>query len=313
MTLPESPAFRPLTGIYEPSAVQQLPDGRFLVVEDEQEHPFSFFKLHPDGGVKSSPLEVPQTHWWSWSDPFEELRKLDDLEGLTLARDGHLYAITSHSRTGEGEEKRAREKLVRFRIEGDRIAAGKVYGGLKEALVAVHPVLAEAARVKDVKGSGGLNIEALGLSPDQTRLLIGFRSPLQGGRALIAYLDNSQGLFERNEKPRIAPQLAALDLGGQGLRGLSYVPALGAYLLLSGPVAKEQVQFGLWLWRGRPEEAPRRVLVDGLPGFEHAEGVTQALVGGATRILIVSDDGSRTEGRFARYLLLAPEQLLVGD
>ena len=31
-----SPAFRPLTGIFEPSAIQQLPDGRFLVVEDEK-------------------------------------------------------------------------------------------------------------------------------------------------------------------------------------------------------------------------------------------------------------------------------------
>ena len=41
MSLSDPPAFRPLSGIYEPSAVQQLPDGRFLVVEDEHRHPFS--------------------------------------------------------------------------------------------------------------------------------------------------------------------------------------------------------------------------------------------------------------------------------
>lgn len=33
--------FQPLTGIYEPSAVRQLPDGRFLVAEDEHGHALS--------------------------------------------------------------------------------------------------------------------------------------------------------------------------------------------------------------------------------------------------------------------------------
>jgi hypothetical protein len=37
----KAPALQSFTGIYEPSAIQQLPDGRFLVVEDEKEHPLS--------------------------------------------------------------------------------------------------------------------------------------------------------------------------------------------------------------------------------------------------------------------------------
>ena len=35
--------------IYEPSAVQQLPDGRILVVEDEASRAFSLLSLSPDG------------------------------------------------------------------------------------------------------------------------------------------------------------------------------------------------------------------------------------------------------------------------
>jgi hypothetical protein len=31
--------FLELTGIHEPSAIQQLEDGRFLVVEDEKKYP----------------------------------------------------------------------------------------------------------------------------------------------------------------------------------------------------------------------------------------------------------------------------------
>jgi len=308
----ERPVFRTLTGLYEPSAVQQLPDGRFLVVEDEKESPLSLFELQPDGSVTSEPLRVPDKHWWSWNDPFEDLRKLDDLEGATLDRAGYVYAITSHSRTDAGEVKKSREKLIRFRIEGNHVQAAQVYGGLRQALAEAHPLLAEAAAVLDVKNASGLNIEALELSADQNRLMIGFRSPLQARRALIAYLDNPQGLFERAEAPRIAPKLASLDLGGHGLRGMAYVQALGGYLLLSGPVAKEEVQFGLWFWSGRPQEAPRPVSADGLPGFEHAEGVTAAVVQGRDHILIVSDDGSRSEGRFARFLLLTPEQLKIG-
>ena len=93
--------------------------------------------------------------------------KLDDLEGVALDRSGYIYAITSHSRDGDGDEKKSRDKLVRFRIEGDRVVAPMVVRGLKPALVAAHPVLAAAAEIRDVKTGGGLNIEALEISPDQ--------------------------------------------------------------------------------------------------------------------------------------------------
>ncbi len=35
-----APRLRALTGVHEPSAMQQLPDGRFRVAEDEREQPF---------------------------------------------------------------------------------------------------------------------------------------------------------------------------------------------------------------------------------------------------------------------------------
>ena len=43
-----------LTGIYEPSAVRQLPDKRFLVVEDNKARPFSPFSF--DAGEAYVPL-----------------------------------------------------------------------------------------------------------------------------------------------------------------------------------------------------------------------------------------------------------------
>lgn len=297
--------FLALTGIYEPSAIQQLPDGRFLVVEDEKTQPLSLVTIRADGSVTSSPLVT------ATPDATPDFKKLDDLEGIAVDAAGFIYAITSHSRNNAGAEKKSREKLLRFRIEGDRAVAPVVVTQLKAALSAAHPVLATAAQIPDVKAAGGLNIEALEMTPDRQRLLIGFRSPLLDRRAIIASIENPVAVFEKGEAPRIAPRLNTLDLGGHGIRGLSYVPALAGYLVVSGPVAKEQVQFQLWFWNGQPTERPRRVSVPGLPGFEHAEGVSPAIIDGRQRIVIVSDDGSRKDQRFARYLLLDPGQLQI--
>jgi hypothetical protein len=291
--------------VYEPSAIQQLPDGRFLVVEDEKAHPFALVAIDADGAVAATPLTP------GWLDFDDGFWKLDDLEGLTLDRAGWLYAITSHSRDGDGDEKKSRNKLVRFRIEGNRVVDARVVKDLRPALAAAHPMLAAAAAVREVKGAGGLNLEALEMAPDQQRLLLGCRSPLLAGRAIVAVVENPAALFEDGEVSRIATSLITLDLGGHGIRGLAWVPAMNGYLVISGPVAREQVQFRLWFWRGDPGAPARAVTAPGLAGFEHAEGVTAAVIGGRPCLVMVSDDGSREEGRCARYLVLEPAQLLV--
>jgi hypothetical protein len=280
-----------------------LADGRFLVAEDERDTPFSLLALQPDGISSLEPLVIDTEE--------TTLGKLDDLEGLATDSTGFIYAITSHSRNGKGEEKKSREKLVRFRIEGSRLVSPRVVDNLKASLVTRHPVLMQAAAIIDVKGAGGFNIEALELSADQQNLMIGFRSPLDAGRALVALIKNLSGMFEPAAVPDVAPELIRLDLGGHGLRGMSWIPALQGYLVISGPVAKEQTQFRLWFWSGQADARPRRVEVEGLAGFEHAEGVTPAVIDGKPRIVIVSDDGSRTEGRPARFLLLAPEHIRI--
>ena len=297
--------FLDLSGVYEPSAIQQLPDGRFLVVEDEKQFPFSLVSIGLDGRVSSTPVDTGS------SNTGDAPLKLDDLEALALDASGYCYALTSHSRDGDGDEKKSRDKLVRFQVEGQRLVAPMVIPGLKRALAAAHPVLAAAAQIRDVKDDGGLNIEALEISPGQQQLLIGFRSPLQGRHAIIASVENPSAMFESGEPPRIAPTLQTLDLDGDGIRGLAFIPGLQGYLLISGPAASADVHFGLWFWSGLAGASPRRVTVAGLPGFEHAEGVTPAVIDGQQRIVIVSDDGSRETGRCARFLLLDPGQLQI--
>jgi len=295
--------FKPLTGLYEPSAIQQLPDGRFLVVEDEKEHPFSLVTITPEGQVLSTPLLPPQQE-------ADAAGKLDDLEALAIDGSGHVYALTSHSRSGSGAVKKSRGKLLRFRVENGRMTAPGMVRELLPALAAAHPELAAAAAVVEVKAAGGLNIEALEIGPDG-QLLVGFRSPLLDGRAIIARVENPAAMFDAGALPCIAPDLIKLDLDGSGIRGMAWVPALGGHLVISGPTGRQPLPFRLWFWSGCAGDAPRRVRLGEQAEFAHAEGVTPALIGGRENIVIVSDDGSRAEGRHAHYLAFEPEQLVV--
>ena len=305
MTQSTTSIFQELTGLFEPSAVEQLPDGRFLVVEDEKQHPLSLVAISAGGIVTSKALSP------GFFESGDDFWKLDDLEGLTLDQSGHIYALTSHSLDGDGNEKKSRDRLVRFRIEGNHVAEPKVVSGLKRALTAAHPVLATAAQIQDVKVGGGLNIEALQISPDQQRLLIGFRSPLMGNRAIIASVENPDAIFDADKLPEVSATLTTLDLGGNGIRGMSYIPVLAGYLIISGPVSREKDRFELWFWSGGSDGSVQRVTVSGLDDLGHAEGVCSALIDGKQKIIIVCDDGSRKEQHHARFILLEPAQLNI--
>lgn len=303
MMAKKSPAFQPLTGCFEPSAIQQLPDGRFLVVEDEERDALSLITIEPNGGVNRVAIKAGLFQM------FSAFWKLNDLEGLALDQAGFVYAVTSHSRDESGEEKQARESLVRFRIEGNRVVKPTIVDGLKRAMISKHPALAVASKVRDVKADGGLNIEALEMTPDQQKLLIGFRSPLLSGRAIIASVENPSGIFEADEAPRVAAALEELDLHGNGIRGLSYVSSMGEYLVIGGPASRQKTAFGLWLWSGKQGASARRVTVPGLDDLARAEGVCPAIIDGVEQIIIVCDDGDRKAGRFANYAVLDLGQL----
>ncbi|MCM8593960.1 DUF3616 domain-containing protein [Accumulibacter sp.] len=305
MPADDLPRFLTLTGSYEPSGIRQLPDGAFIVVEDEEEQPFTLLRIG-DGAVSCSRLEpMPGV-----SDD-EEFWSLDDLEAVTVDDHGYVWALTSHSRSGSGQTRANRERLLRFRVADGRMLEPALIVGLKEALTAAHPLLADAAKVRDVKARGGLNIEGLERHARLGVLMLGFRSPLIDRQAIIACVENPEALPAGREEPRIARHLWTMNLDGNGIRDIAHVPCLDGYLVIAGPVARERSHFQLWFWSGVAGERTRRVLVPGLPGLERAEGVCPAIIDGRQRIVIVSDDGSRDERRCAHYLVLDPTELRI--
>jgi hypothetical protein len=266
--------------------------------------------LHDDRSLSAVALS-PDTLF----DPGSATRdvgKLDDLEALDVDDHGRVYALTSHSLTGKGNAKQEREKLLRFEVDGDELRDPRIVTNLKQHLMAAHPALKEAAEVADVKDGNGLNIEGLALDADRQRFLVGFRGPLVDGRAMLVAIENVDEVFDKGAEPRLADEAILLDLGGEGIRGMTYDPRLDGFLIISGPLEQvENVPFRLWFWSGLAERPPQPVIVPGLDGFEHAEGITPVRGHGQERLLIVSDDGDMDAGKAARYLLLDYDQLAI--
>jgi hypothetical protein len=94
---------------------------------------------------------------------------------------------------------------------------------------------------------------------------------------------------------------------------MAYLSARSGYLVIGGPVARKQIHFQLWFWSGQRAAPARRVTIAGLQGFEHAEGVCPAVINGQQKIVIVSDDGDRKEGRYGHFLLVDVEELQIGS
>ena len=293
--------------IYEPSGVQQLPDGRFVVVEDEAVHPLDVFSLQPDGRVFEQP--VYRSTLLSWSSPNRVLNTLEDLEAVAVDERGRIYAITSHSRKENGKRDDKREQLVRFGLEGEQVIDFKVLRGLRKKISRQHGSLKDATKVRDVKDGDGFNIEGLSFDAAKQNLLVGLRSPLAGSDAIIIVLENPRAVFEQDEKPRISDQLITLNLDGGGIRGICYDPHLGGFLIISRKLNKS---FKLWLWSGDADKRPKRIKIPDIKNLRQAEGVTPVVLNGRPEgILIVSDDGMGLKRKPGHYLFLRYDQLVT--
>lgn len=289
--------------IYEPSAVQQLPDGRILVVEDEYKRAFSIMRFLADGSLDEDPaLDVRLMRAFR--------AKPDDLEGLSMDAEGHIYAITSHSRDSKGARQPSREQLLRFRIVGDDVVDLKVYTGLIEQLQR-SPVLQQALsqHTDQLVNFSHINIEGLNFDQQGQRLLLGFREPLVDGKSMIVKISNPAGIFERGEEPKFS-DVALLDLQGGGIRSLSYDPVLGRFLMVNEISGHEGNLYSqLWSWSGDPYAQPEPVALPEIINLHNVESIDSITINNESRLLIMSDEGNIKKERPAKYMLLEYGQL----
>lgn len=144
---------------------------------------------------------------------------IEDIEGITT--DGmHFYVVNSQSRPKAIEK----DGLVRFRFDARTQKAEGVesLGGLKDFLVEnVAELRLEGEKMgKD----GGLNIEGLAWDARRNRLLLGLRSPVVDGQALLVplRLRNPRGAFSTENMEVEGSKAIRLPLRGVGIRGIEY-------------------------------------------------------------------------------------------
>jgi hypothetical protein len=211
-----------------------------------------------------------------------------DIEAAT-SLGGRAFWISSHGRNAKGDEDPNRSLVITTDLPtlDDRVEVeGDVYRSLladleRDAALARYD-LARAAELAP-KEPGGLNIEGLTATPDET-LLIGFRNPVPGGKALIVPLNNPSALYSACTPAFGAP--IELDLDGLGVRSLSWWR--GAYLIAAGP-ASDGGRSRLYRWPG-VGRAPRLVAESILEGANPEAFFTAE---GNDEILVLSDDGGR--------------------
>jgi hypothetical protein len=215
-----------------------------------------------------------------------------DLEGAARIGD-RAFWIGSH-----GRNRNAKERLNRCRLFATDItlrdtavtltAVGKPCKSLLPALLNDRRFAQfhfdKAARLAPNE-SGALNIEGLAATA-QGQLLIGFRSPIPQGQALLIPLCNPNEVIA-GQTP-VLDNAIQLDLGGLGIRDIAFFDR--TFIIIAGP-DHGGGPFAFYRWTG-PGAAPERLAVDGLRHYR-----PEALIiypdTGLQEIQVLSDDGTR--------------------
>jgi hypothetical protein len=209
-----------------------------------------------------------------------------DLEGITT--DGtHFYVVGSQSKSKGGDL----AGLVRFRFDaqGQRAEGVESISGLKRFL---------AENVAELRGmenrkykDGGINVEGLAWDARGSRLLLGLRSPVVDGQALVVplRLRDPRAAFTPGNLEVEGAKAIRLPLGGAGVRSIEYDERAKAFRVITGAGPNsEKLDFKLWEWDG---DAARPALreVGTYDRRLKPEGVTRVSSAGRDFTFIVFD------------------------
>jgi pSer/pThr/pTyr-binding forkhead associated (FHA) protein len=266
-------------GLFEASGVVHVSgaDG-VLFVDDGRSGEALWMQLDASGKqvgeIKAIPLGV----------------KVGDPEGITYGG-AYFYIVGSQADPAAGEK----NTLIRFAFD----AANQRLQRPAEVITDLRGLLLK--NVPELKGQGelpgtlgGLNIEGIAWDPIHERLLIGLRSPVVGGQALVVPLKlaNPLGPFAASNLQLAEPRVIRLPLGGHGIRDLHYDSRLKSFLVLSGaPENVEKTDFKLWEWDGSSDQKVGGDLRE-VMALDHRmkpEGLTRAVVNGREFVFLVGD------------------------
>ena len=154
-----------------------------------------------------------------------------------------------------------------------------------------HPDLGFAKAEPNPPKKGGINIEGLADAGDDN-LYIGFRSPLQSGKAIVLKILKVSDVLSGGQGPVEIEQPLLFDLGGRGVRSMERVD--DHYLIIAGPSTEDdsfagtELGFKLYLWDGLQPETARGLDTDF--GEFNPEALFE--IGSTGHLMALSDDGT---------------------
>ncbi len=296
MNKPITPDFKPFSGqkISEASGVAQSATDRFIIIDDRKN---KFFQATLDDTDQLTATNLKLDNSVSWS--------LEDMEGVAKKpMDSWIYAITSYS----GSNKKSRQQLVRFQIqEDDTIYCMEKVKNAKRLKSRIKSCLLK--RFKSLPNENEFNIESLCWAEDGQELLIGLRSPVIKGQAVIVRTQGIDQAFSGVALSFLHKEITTLKLKGGGVRAMAHIPDLDGYLLISGKNKKDG--YYLWFWDGKHsiKKILRFPATTGESKDEiQPEGLCAVTDGKSKSVLIVSDDGDMGDDTPGKYWLLSSEK-----
>jgi len=278
--------------IFEPSGVTTLDDGKILIEED-------------DGNVKSLKLVeftanakiVELGNLYIPKKLKKKFKKVEDIEAITSYAD-RVYAITSHSLSRDRKRKKSREKLIMFHYDDASMVDLFIYTQLKTDLLKTFPLL-----FQNILHIDDMNIEGLTLDEDGG-LFIGFRSPLSHLKAMLIKIKNPNEVFLKH-KPIIFDTPVFLDLGGLGIRDISYDRDKKGFWIIAGNVNERGENFKLYFWDKKENKLS---FIKNQPDLGFAEGITVVKSQTKSSLFIVEDDGKKPN-HSADYVIINRKSL----
>ncbi len=270
---------------FEPSAVARIGDsGRFLVLNDKTGIAAATvyaLSLLPESGP-----QLREAHSFAV--------EAEKLEGVTASSrvPGVFYATTSFDRPGEGTN-----RVVKITLDQEARLVSQ------EVLPLYHP----GEAIKKQLGLPWSKVEALALSPEEDRLLLGLRAvgpDFMNPSFRVAILSYRMDALTEEPELVLNIDLSPDTILGrpEGISSLEYVPTLGSYLLLTSfedprdIPAIEQTGAHLWVIPSDLASLSTPEAWRDLPRLElsrKAEGVAAVSPDGLKALIVFDDDASR--------------------
>ncbi len=282
--------------IFEPSGATTMPDGKILIVEDESgENAVKLVELEDDGDiVEIGNLYLPKKVKKIFK------KEIEDIEALTS--DGNIvYAITSHSLSRSRKVRASREKIMMFRYEDGSIADFHSYGDLKKDLYAQFSDFFQTS----IFSPADINIEGLSYESVTNTLLIGFRSPVVDGKAIIVGIQNPKEIFLKEEKPRFSKPVT-VNLNGLGIRDITYDSKKDGFWIIAGSSNNRDAAFELWYM---DRKSLKVSLVENHPDIGYGEGITIINKDSNVPSLLIVQDNGLKPNKSADYILIDRDSL----